>query len=109
MKAFIPYYAVIFTTVRTPVDEGYSEMAEAMLELASRQPGYLGVEHARDSIGITVSYWESLEAIAAWKEQADHKVAQEKGRAAWYDEYTLRICRVEREYDFRRNDGSAPT
>lgn len=108
MKPFVPYYAVIFTTVRTPVEAGYSEMAEAMLELASRQPGYLGVEHARDEIGITVSYWESLEAIAAWKEQAEHKVAREMGRAAWYAEYTLRICRVEREYDFRRNDGDAP-
>ena len=107
MKPFVPYYAVIFTSVRTSVEEGYSEMAEAMLDLASRQPGYLGVEHARDDIGITVSYWESLEAIAAWKEQADHKIAQEKGRSDWYAEYTLRICRVEREYDFRRNDGGA--
>lgn len=107
MKPFKPYYAVIFTTVRTPVEEGYAEMAEAMLELASRQPGYLGVEHARDAIGITVSYWESLEAIAAWKDQADHRVAREKGRAQWYAEYTLRICRVEREYDFRRHDGDA--
>ena len=102
MKPFKPYYAVIFTTVRTEVEEGYPEMAEAMLELASRQPGFLGVEHARDTTGITVSYWESLEAIAAWKDHAEHRVAREKGRAAWYDRYTLRICRVEREYDFRR-------
>ena len=102
MKPFKPYYAVIFTTVRTPAEEGYSEMAEAMLALASRQPGFLGVEHARDTTGITVSYWESLEAIAAWKDHAEHQVAREKGRSAWYARYTLRICRVEREYEFSR-------
>lgn len=100
MKAFTPYYAVIFTSVRTRVEAGYAEMADAMMELASRQPGYLGVEHARDTTGITVSYWQSLEAIAAWKAQADHQLAQQKGREQWYAEYTVRICRVEREYDF---------
>lgn len=107
MKPFKPYYAVIFTTVRTPVDAGYAEMAEAMLALASRQPGFLGVEHARDATGITVSYWESLEAIAAWRDHADHRVARERGRSTWYAEYKLRICRVEREYDFRRKDHDA--
>ena len=101
MKAFEPYYAVIFTSVRTPVEDGYSEMADAMMELAARQPGYLGVEHARDTTGITVSYWKSLADIAAWKAQSDHQLAQQKGREAWYSEYTVRICRVEREYDFR--------
>ncbi len=100
MKAFVPYYAVIFTSVRTEVEAGYAEMARAMMELASRQPGYLGVEHARDTTGITVSYWKSLEAIAAWKAQADHQLAQQRGREAWYAEYTVRICRVERQYDF---------
>lgn len=100
MKAFKPYYAVIFTSVRTNIEAGYAAMAEAMMELASRQPGYLGVEHARDTTGITVSYWESLEAIAAWKAQADHQIAQKMGREQWYSQYTVRICRVEREYHF---------
>jgi heme-degrading monooxygenase HmoA len=100
MKVFKPYYAVIFTSVRTNIEAGYAAMAEAMMELASRQPGYLGVEHARDTTGITVSYWESLEAIAAWKAQADHQLAQKMGREQWYSHYTVRICRVEREYHF---------
>ncbi len=102
MTEFEPYYAVIFTSVRTGVEEGYSEMAEAMLALASCQPGYLGVDHAHDSTGITVSYWQNLEAIAAWKAHADHQLAQQKGREKWYAQYTIRICRVEREYDFRK-------
>lgn len=97
-----PYYAVIFTSEHADAPEGYAETAEAMLALAARQPGFLGVDHARDRMGITISYWSSLEAIAAWKQQADHRVAQQKGKDLWYRRYTVRICRVEREYSFNR-------
>lgn len=95
-----PYYAVIFTSVRTGTDDGYGSMADAMVESASRQPGFLGVESAREDIGITVSYWESLEAIAAWKRDAAHLTAQQLGREKWYAAYKTRICKVERDYDF---------
>ena len=98
-----PYYAVIFTSRRSSADPvGYEATAERMLELACRQPGYLGVESARgdDGLGITVSYWSSLEAIRGWREHAEHAAAQEAGRATWYTRYSLRICRVERAWDF---------
>lgn len=95
-----PYYAVIFTSLRTLGDEGYAQMAEEMETLARKQPGFLDVESARDDVGITVSYWESLEAIANWKAQLDHKQAQEQGRQQWYSWYKVRVCRVEREYEF---------
>ena len=62
------------------------------------------MDHAREGIGITVSYWESLQAIAAWKAQADHQLAQQKGKEQWYRKYTVRICRVEREYAFENPD-----
>ena len=97
-----PYYAVIFTSLRTPGDKGYGKMAELMETLAATQPGFLGIESARDGLGITVSYWESLEAIAAWKANATHLVAQQRGRDTWYEEFKVRICRVEREYSFAR-------
>ena len=98
------YYAVIFTSKRTQVDDGYAETATRMVELAAQQPGFLGVESARQEIGITVSYWESLEAIAQWKQHAEHLIAQERGRNEWYEAYTMRIARVEREYHFGIND-----
>jgi heme-degrading monooxygenase HmoA len=97
-----PYYAVIFTSLRTAGDNGYGKMAEAMEALAATQPGFLGIESARDGLGITVSYWESLEAIAAWKANARHLVAQQRGRDTWYEEFKVRICRVERDYAFAR-------
>jgi heme-degrading monooxygenase HmoA len=97
-----PYYAVIFTSLRTEGENGYGTMAEAMEKLAATQPGFLGIESARNDLGITVSYWESLESIAAWKQNAQHLVAQQRGRATWYEEFKVRICRVERDYEFRR-------
>ncbi|WP_396161840.1 antibiotic biosynthesis monooxygenase family protein [Flavobacterium sp.] len=94
------YYAVIFTSTRTEVEAGYAEMAIKMVELAKAQPGYIGMESARSEIGITVSYWESLEAIKNWKANMEHLEAQEKGRTAWYKNYKVRIAKVEREYEF---------
>jgi heme-degrading monooxygenase HmoA len=95
-----PYYAVIFTSERTPGDAGYRAMSERMLELAAAQPGFLGVESVRDAegVGITVSYWNSPEAIAAWKQHSEHLEAQRLGRTKWYSAFRLRVCRVEREY-----------
>lgn len=60
-----PYYAAIFTSERTEGDDGYGVMGDKMVELAAQQPGFLGVESVRDhnGVGITVSYWESLDAI----------------------------------------------
>lgn len=95
-----PYYAVIFSSTRTPGDQGYGAMAERMVELAAQQPGYLGAESVRgaDGFGITVSYWDSEAAIAAWRTQSEHVAAQELGIARWYDYYELRVARVERAY-----------
>ncbi|TAH10867.1 MAG: antibiotic biosynthesis monooxygenase [Curvibacter sp.] len=93
-----PYYAVIFTSLRTAVDEGYGDMADKMVALASQQPGFLGVESARDGLGITVSYWKDLESIRAWKAHAEHLVAQQLGHAKWYAAFKTRIARVERDY-----------
>lgn len=94
-----PYYAVIFTSIRTDGDDGYAETAKQMLELASAQPGFLGFESARQEIGISVSYWASLEAIAAWKENVAHRQAQRRAKD-WYRAFRVRVCRVEREYGF---------
>ncbi|MDQ6423447.1 antibiotic biosynthesis monooxygenase [Paenibacillus sp. LHD-117] len=94
------YYAVIFTSQRTEGDLGYENMADRMVELAGKQPGFLGVESVRDATGagITVSYWESLEAIGNWKSNQAHQAAQDKGKKVWYESYKVRICKVEREY-----------
>ena len=94
-----PYTAVIFTSERTDGDHGYDSMSARMDSLAREQPGYLGHEAARDDgIGITVSYWVDHAAAAAWKQVAEHLVAQERGRTTWYADYTVRIATVERDY-----------
>jgi heme-degrading monooxygenase HmoA len=99
-----PYYAVIFTSLRTEGDNGYAEMSERMVELAREQPGFLGVESAREQgLGITVSYWASPEAIAAWHRHAEHELAQMKGYRLWYQSFKTRVSKVERDYGFERS------
>jgi heme-degrading monooxygenase HmoA len=95
-----PYFAVIFTSRRTAVDEGYGAVADRMVELASRQPGFLGVESARgtDGVGITVSYWASEADIAAWKANSEHRIAQIAGNKKWYEHFEVRVAKVERAY-----------
>lgn len=98
-----PYYAVIFTSIRTDEDAtGYSEMAEKMVEMGSKMNGFLGIESARNEIGITVSYWETLEDIRNWKQVSEHQLAQLQGQSKWYSAYKTRICRVERDYGFEK-------
>ncbi|MDQ6597608.1 antibiotic biosynthesis monooxygenase [Bacillus salipaludis] len=96
-----PYYAVIFASERTDGDKGYAKMADKMVELASQHYGFLGMESARDEgLGITVSYWDSLESIREWKENSAHKIAQDKGKTVWYKNFALRVCKVERHSFF---------
>ena len=93
-----PYYAVIFSSQRTEGDNGYGEMAARMEALAAGQPGFLGIESVRDGLGITVSYWDSLESIRSWKRHAEHREAQWLGHQRWYSVFRVRIAKVERDY-----------
>lgn len=102
-RALSGAYAVIFVSQRTATgQDGYGSTADRMVELAAQQPGYIGVRSARDAegLGITVSYWRSLDDIANWRRHAEHSLAREQGRAEWYEHYELQIARIERAYDW---------
>lgn len=94
-----PYYAVIFSNIQSKNLEGYEEMTKRMLELAKEQDGFLGEESARSGLGITISYWSDLESIKNWKNNSEHKIAQNMGKKKWYRAYKTRIALVERDYD----------
>jgi heme-degrading monooxygenase HmoA len=106
-----PYYAVIFTTLRTEQAQSvdYAETARRMFDLAQDMPGYLGIESARgaDGLGITVSYWQSLEAIKSWRDQVEHRAAQERGKSEWYRRFELRVCRVESARSFESTENES--
>jgi len=95
-----PYYAVIFTSIKSTKLDGYEEMANKMLDLVKKQKGFLGYESASDKIGITISYWSDLDSIKNWKQNIDHKEAQLKGKSSWYSNYKTRIVKVEKDYEF---------
>ena len=102
-----PYYAVIFSSTLADDAEGYGAMAARMVDLAKEQEGFIGIESAArtaEGFGITVSYWRDLESIKSWKAVSEHAAAQKMGREAWYQNYRLRIARVEREYGFERGE-----
>ncbi|MCP4552996.1 MAG: antibiotic biosynthesis monooxygenase [Bacteroidetes bacterium] len=96
-----PYYAVIFTSIRTDNEDEYAVMAQKMIELAKQQDGFLGIESAREEIGITVSYWRDLDSIKRWKDNSEHTIARDKGREIWYKSFKTRIAKVERDYEFQ--------
>lgn len=97
-----PYYAVIFTSIRTLDDNGYGKVGDDIVNIVSKQQGFLGVESVRDEdgFGITISYWDSLESIKAWKNNNDHRNAKEMGKKMWYSKYMIRICKVESDHYF---------
>ena len=97
-----PYYSVIFSSMKTEIDDNYNEVADKMVELAKDQDGFLGIEFARIELGITVSYWKDLDSIKKWKKNTDHSIAQAKGRKKWYSAYKTRIAKVERDYGFEK-------
>lgn len=105
-EGFKPYYAVIFTNKIKGEDLEYEQTAQRMVELAEKQSGYLGIESTRneEGIGITVSYWESLDAIRNWKLQSEHLEAQANGKKSWYSQYTVRVAHILYEYDFEALD-----
>ena len=102
----LPYYAVIFTNEQEEDLEGYAETAARMEELACEQAGYLGMDHARSELGITISYWKDEASILHWKRVSEHALAQKRGKSQWYSRYTVRVCRVEREYSWDSNKAS---
>jgi len=99
-----PYYAVIFSSLRTNTNQDYDKVSERMMYLAKKQEGFLGVESVRDNLGITVSYWKDLDAIKNWKNNLEHSSAREKGREIWYDRFKIRICKVEKEYGYNKGN-----
>ncbi|MGG0459698.1 antibiotic biosynthesis monooxygenase family protein [Bacillus mycoides] len=101
------YYAAIFTSQRSEHNsERYESMSENLVELVKTQPGFIRIESARDNeeYGITISYWESLEAIQKWKANTTHQVAQQKGKETWYSQYNVQICKVVRDYSLKGID-----
>jgi len=97
-----PYYAVIFTSLRTDNSEGYNEIGDKLDEIAKEYKGFLGMDSVRNGLGISISYWKNMESIKAWKANADHIIAMQFGKEKWYKQYNVRIALVEREYGFEK-------
>lgn len=99
-----PYYVAVFATVRTGDQAGYSETNTRMEELVREVPGFLGMDHAQTpgGLSITVGYFRDADALTQWGCDPEHRAAQKRGRAEWYERYTLHVAKVERSHGFMR-------
>lgn len=99
-----PYYAAVFTTVRSQDQSGYSETNARMEDLVKDVPGFLGMDHAETPGGLsmTVGYFRDADALTEWRCNAEHRAAQQRGRVQWYQSYTLHVAKVERSNGFMR-------
>ncbi len=94
-----PYYAVIAPAELADDTRGYFEMAESLIELARKQPGFIGIEGGyMKGFSLAVSYWESLEAIQNWSRNSRHMLAKDKAKSDWFKKYVTRIAKVEKVY-----------
>ncbi|MFF3513957.1 antibiotic biosynthesis monooxygenase family protein [Streptomyces sp. NPDC002573] len=105
-----PYYVVVFTAVPAEDREGYGKTAEQLEELVKEVPGYLGMDQATapGGLSITVGYFRDLAAIEEWRSYPEHRAAQKRGRAQWYESYALHIAKVERSHAFDRGTAAPP-
>lgn len=87
---------MVFTSRLKANADGYAAAARRMVELARAQPGFVGVESARgeDGVGITVSWWETREAIARWRDHPEH-VAVRARAGEWYESWQVRVLKME--------------
>lgn len=95
-------YVVVFTSVLNPGNEKEYEIAASrMCELAKAQPGYIKMDSVREGgLGITVSYWDSLDAVNKWKWNGEHLAEQKLGRQKYYKTFQLTVARIEKEVEF---------
>ena len=65
-------------------------------------PGFVSAKTfvAEDGERVTLVEFDSPETQAAWRDHPEHRQAQAAGRDAFYSEYALQVCGVERESRF---------
>ncbi|MFF6995812.1 antibiotic biosynthesis monooxygenase family protein [Streptomyces sp. NPDC008313] len=103
-----PYYVAVFTTVSSEEQDGYAETSARMQELVQEVPGFLGMDHAGTpgGLSVTAAYFRDADALTEWRGNAEHREAQKRGRAEWYQSYTLHIAKVERSHAFTRAEAT---
>jgi heme-degrading monooxygenase HmoA len=83
-------------------EDEYAQWAERIAELARGMPGYISHKGftAADGERVTLVEFESEEHVRAWSVHPDHVQAKKKGRAAFYLEYRIQVCKVLKQSDF---------
>lgn len=105
----LPMWITLFRNrLRPDAAADYAEVAQRMRALAQSMPGYVSFKtfNAEDGERVSVVEFDSLEALLAWKNHPEHRAAQERGRVAYYTEYSVQSAEVARQYSFRLDDSA---
>jgi heme-degrading monooxygenase HmoA len=82
-------------------------IGERMHAIATAMPGFVSYKDytAEDGENVTVVEFDSEAEQLAWRNHAEHRDAQERGRREFFSEYQIQVCRVERAYRFNATEG----
>lgn len=95
--------AVIFELTPAPGrKQEYLDLAAALKPELERADGFLSIERF-ESISnpghfVSLSFWRDEEAVRRWRNLAEHRAAQAKGRGGIFSGYRLRVASVLRDY-----------
>lgn len=86
---------VFRSQLRAGVAADYGRRAEQMWRLAIARPGFVSATDftAEDGERLALIEWDGEQALAAWRADAAHVVAQREGRDQFYARYSLQVCR----------------
>jgi len=88
--------------------EKYERWEKRIHDLAVNMPGFISIKTftADDGERVSIVEFDSEETMLAWRNQPDHKQAQELGRQLFYSEYHIQVCQPIRDYSFPKKIGA---
>jgi heme-degrading monooxygenase HmoA len=106
-------YAVIFEVEPAAGRrQDYLDIAAALRSELEKIDGFISVERFQSLVNdgkiLSLSFWRDEAAVKRWREQAQHRRAQAKGRAEVFRDYRLSVAEVVRQYGLNDRAAAPP-
>ncbi len=97
-------HVVVFEVVlREGIGQKYFDLAAELRPELENIEGFISIERFESTVTenkyVSLSFWESEDAIKAWREHAGHQLAQEKGKSEIFSDFRISIGKVNRQYE----------
>ena len=106
-------FAVLFEVTPLSGQAGrYFDIAAELRTELQGTAGFVSVERfqslTRPHVFLSLSYWDSEDAIRAWRNHTCHREGQREGRASVFADYRIRVVSVVRDYSLRGRAEAPP-